>query len=111
MGLNEADLQGLARLLIGFGVVLSVSEDGAPPHPLAGLPTASLDPGAQLRLSDGRRLQVASTGVRPAAVPSAGNVLPLERRAGPEADHLLGRRQRRGHEVAHQAVELGLQQR
>ena len=82
MGLNEADLQGLARLLIGFGVVLSVSEDGAPPHPLAGLPTASLDPGAQLRLSDARTepaldslaARIAGVdGAVAAVLPAAGN--------------------------------------
>ena len=84
MGLNETDLHGLARLLSGFGVWLSVSEDGAPPQPLAGTPAAGTPPAtASLVLSDGRQLQIAGPATPP---PPAGEpAAPLrERRAGPE---------------------------
>ncbi len=92
MGLNETDLHALARLLGGFGVWLSVSENGAPPQPLAGTPSAGVAPAsASLVLADGRRLQIAGPSQptapapqpRPAGSPDAGNPL-QERRAGPE---------------------------
>ena len=44
MGLNEADLHALARLLSGFGVWLSVAEHGAPAQPMAGTPDAAAQP-------------------------------------------------------------------
>lgn len=98
MGLNEADLQGLAQVLSGFGVWLSVSEPGRGPQTLAGSPPPSAQaapPPAQLRLSDGRQLLVsAQSGPHLRVVPRSGPVvdtsgnggvvLPLERRAGPE---------------------------
>ena len=96
MGLNESDLHGLARLLSGFGVRLSVAESGAPPQPLAGSPDATVAvPAASMQLSDGRRLHIAGPAVHtPATVqdsgvaadqpdnaPTGGNPL-QERRAG-----------------------------
>jgi diguanylate cyclase (GGDEF)-like protein/PAS domain S-box-containing protein len=84
LGLNETDLHALARLLSGFGVWLSASEDGAPPQPLAGTPAAgALPASANLVLSDGRRLQIA--GLAPATPPPAPEQPPTplqERRAG-----------------------------
>ena len=72
MGLNEADLHALARLLSGFGVWLSVSEQGASPQPLAGTPSATTAPAsASLALADGRMLLVA--GPTAAAAPAAGH--------------------------------------
>ena len=66
MGLNETDLHALARLLSGFGVWLSVCEDGAPPQPLAGTPAAGAAPAsAGLVLHDGRRLQIAGPASAP----------------------------------------------
>lgn len=88
MGLNEADLHALARLLSGFGVWLSVSEQGASPQPLAGTPSATTAPAsASLALADGRMLLVAgpTAAADPAAAPAA-NPAPLqERRAGADA--------------------------
>ena len=87
MGLNEADLHALARLLSGFGVWLSVSEQGASPQPLAGTPSSATAPSsASLTLSDGRQLLVAGPVASPAPAPAA-DAPPLlqERRAGPDA--------------------------
>jgi diguanylate cyclase (GGDEF)-like protein/PAS domain S-box-containing protein len=87
MGLNEADLHALARLLSGFGVWLSVSEQGASPQPLAGTPSSATAPSsASLTLSDGRQLLVAGPVASPAPAPAA-DAPPLlqERRAGADA--------------------------
>ncbi len=87
MGLNEADLHALARLLSGFGVWLSVSEQGASPQPLAGTPSAATAPAsASLSLADGRLLQVAGPTAAAAPAPATEPAPQLqERRAGPEA--------------------------
>ncbi len=85
MGLNEADLQALARLLSGFGVWLSVAEHGAPAQPMAGTPDAAAQPpSASLPLADGRLLHIAGPA-SPVPDCQPGQPAPLqERRAGAE---------------------------
>ena len=81
----EADLHALARLLSGFGVWLSASQDGGPPQPLAGSPAPGAAPAsASLVLSDGRSLHIAGPAATPAPASEPTAVL-QERRAGPEA--------------------------
>ena len=86
MGLNEADLHALARLLSGFGVWLSVSEQGAPPQPLAGTPSAAAGQAtASLALADGRLLLLAGPATAPPPAEPGASQLLQERRAGTEA--------------------------
>ena len=87
MGLNEADLHALARLLGGFGMSVSLTDtSGGPPLMLAGtlLPKPG-DPGATLALSDGRQLHLRLRPGAPAAPATPQPEVPLrERRAGAE---------------------------
>ena len=86
MGLNETDLHALARLLSGFGVWLSASEDGASPQPLAGTPAAGAAPAStSLVLHDGRRLQIAGPASRPPPAAAEDTSPVQERRASPGA--------------------------
>jgi diguanylate cyclase (GGDEF)-like protein/PAS domain S-box-containing protein len=92
MGLNEADLHALSRLLGGFGMRVALSEPGGgQPQVLAGPPALLADgPAATLALADGRQLhlqlgQAAAAPAAPAAATPAAAELPMrERRAGPE---------------------------
>ncbi len=94
MGLNEADLHALARLLGGFGMGVALSDAaGGPPQVLAGAPTLPGGQAATLALSDGRQLHLRMRPAMPPAVaaqpaapaPAADADPPLrERRAGGE---------------------------
>lgn len=85
MGLNEADLHALARLLSGFGVWLSVAEQGAPAQPMAGTPDAAAQPpSASMPLADGRMLHIAGPASTAPAAPIHTPSPLQERRAGAE---------------------------
>ncbi len=81
MGLNEADLRALARLLGRFGLALSVADTDGAAQTLAEAPAPGPPPlSANLLLADGRRLRLAPADA-PAPAPDTDRPL-QERRAG-----------------------------
>lgn len=110
MGLNEADLHALSRLLGGFGMSVSLTDTGdGPPLMLAGtvLPQPGA-PGATLALSDGRqlhlRLRPGAPAMCPATTANAMAASPAQPAAA-EADAPL-RERRAGPEVADMRFRL-----
>lgn len=108
MGLNEADLHALARLLGGFGMSVSLADaGGGPPAVLAGTPLPQPGgPGATLALSDGRQLHLRLRAGVPAPAPMAAVAAPAPATPAPGDAEVPVRERRAGPEVADMRFRL-----